>query len=368
MDGEITCTPEELGEEDTLDATWLWVNGSDSRWAGEMATWRKVHNVYSPERHFREQNELKYSMRSVVKALEGHIRTCHLILYDYAFDVQRDVDLLPQSTIDLLEDEMKHHRADRSSAERYNGTSETEISNALASHLSENWRVSQTPTWLDFSKLDPNSPDHPAEQSPHNESETQWRGEVKYPQLRYAAHSEIFHLPTRDRADIDDAGETEWREKEWRKKALPSYNSMAIESRIGWLPGLADVALALNDDFFILRPHAVSDFHSPLYGNVVRFDWGVSFLCPNRFANLTVVPTGPPGSRRGPFQRRWRAWWSVARKLLAVATFPSSPASLLCACAQDHHSQSSSRGQYHVPGGPHHQWLAPFPRGQVWGG
>ncbi|RSH79984.1 Xanthine phosphoribosyltransferase 1 [Apiotrichum porosum] len=274
MDGEITCTPEELGEEDTLDATWLWVNGSDSRWAGEMATWRKVHNVYSPERHFREQNELKYSMRSVVKALEGHIRTCHLILYDYAFDVQRDVDLLPQSTIDLLEDEMKHHRADRSSAERYNGTSETEISNALASHLSENWRVSQTPTWLDFSKLDPNSPDHPAEQSPHNESETQWRGEVKYPQLRYAAHSEIFHLPTRDRADIDDAGETEWREKEWRKKALPSYNSMAIESRIGWLPGLADVALALNDDFFILRPHAVSDFHSPLYGNVVRFDWG----------------------------------------------------------------------------------------------
>lgn len=68
-----------------------------------------------------------------------------------------------------------------------------------------------------------------------------------------------------------DLGEREWKERQWRQKALPSFNSMAIESRIGWLPGLvsqrrasgvcsmiqSDVTLALNDDFFLLRPHAV---------------------------------------------------------------------------------------------------------------
>lgn len=37
-------------------------------------------------------------------------------------------------------------------------------------------------------------------------------------------------------------GEREWRENEWKKKALPSFNSMAIESRIGWLPGLVGQA------------------------------------------------------------------------------------------------------------------------------
>jgi 3-O-alpha-D-mannopyranosyl-alpha-D-mannopyranose xylosylphosphotransferase len=36
------------------------------------------------------------------------------------------------------------------------------------------------------------------------------------------------------------------------------------------------VALALNDDFFLLRPHAVSDFHTPFYGSVIRFDHNVS--------------------------------------------------------------------------------------------
>ncbi|TXT04980.1 hypothetical protein VHUM_03800 [Vanrija humicola] len=220
VEGELICDADELGPEETLDATWLWVNGSDSRWKNELLYWRQEEGIHSPEHHFREQNELVYSMRSVLAALGGHIKTIHLIVYDYAFNVTQDLSLLPESTVELL----------------------------------SRWRVAQTPTWLDFSRLDPSSPSHP---------------------FRYATHSEIFHLPTIERdAMTMEAGEKEWREAEWRKNALPTYNSMSIESRIGWLPGLADVSLALNDDFFVLRPQAVSDFHSPLYGNVFRFDLG----------------------------------------------------------------------------------------------
>lgn len=53
MDGETTCGSVELGPEDTLDATWLWVNGSDTRWVDEMRHFREAMGVKSPSRHFR---------------------------------------------------------------------------------------------------------------------------------------------------------------------------------------------------------------------------------------------------------------------------------------------------------------------------
>ncbi|KAL1407040.1 Xanthine phosphoribosyltransferase 1 [Vanrija albida] len=279
-DGRSVCDADELGPEETLDAAWLWVNGSDRRWREEMVYWRQHEGIYSPEHHFREQNELVYSMRSVMAALGGHIKTIHLIVYDYAFNVTRDLSLLPEATIELLE--KKVNRRGSAAAQSTTGSDGRRVSAALAQHLESRWRVAQTPTWLDFSRLDPSSPTHPFSpangphvddgQSPSNGTKSPT---PLQPMFRYATHSEIFHLPTIERdAMTMEPGEKEWREKQWRKNALPTYNSMSIESRVGWLPGLADVALALNDDFFILRPHAVADFHSPFYGNVIRFDMG----------------------------------------------------------------------------------------------
>ena len=189
----------------------------------------------------REQNELVYSMRSVLRALAGKVKTFHLIVFDHEFK-EEDINLVPQETIDILEP----------------GSTANTSSDQLRARLQKEWRVAQTPTWLDFSKRDPAST---------------LEGGVKYPLLRYATHTEIFHLPTYDRfGATEDLGGAEWQDQQFQKKALPNFNSMAIESRIGWLPGLSDVALSLNDDFFLLRPHAVSDFHSPLYGSVLRFD------------------------------------------------------------------------------------------------
>ncbi|WVQ79814.1 3-O-alpha-D-mannopyranosyl-alpha-D-mannopyranose xylosylphosphotransferase [Cryptococcus sp. DSM 104549] len=287
--GETLCGKAEMGEEETLDATWLWVNGSDHRWRDSMVYWRTKEGVYSPEHHFREQNELVHSMRSVLDALPGHLRTFHLILADYPFDYPADVDLIPPSLLPLIEAHAavakprRHPRDLPAPAEtsgnltdRQDGLAEF-VSPALEAYLKSDWRVVQTPTWLDFSRRDASNPLHPFHPYSANKDlkGAQHPAEARYPTLRYAAHSEIFHLPSMGRDAVTGAlGEREWREQEWRKKALPSFNSMAIESRIGWLPGLADAVIALNDDFFLLRPHAVSDFHSPLYGSVVRFDHG----------------------------------------------------------------------------------------------
>lgn len=121
------------------------------------------------------------------------------------------------------------------------------VSKALADHLVAHWRVAQAPVWLDYSKLDPASRDHPYYLKDSSSKTVGHRkGKHSYPNLRYAGHSEIFHLPTLDRDGRTEAlGEREWREKEWKKEALPSFNSMAIESRIGWLPGLVRFCIAV---------------------------------------------------------------------------------------------------------------------------
>ncbi len=148
-------------------------------------------------------------MRSVLKALQGHLRTFHLVVYDFAFDVTHDAARLAPGTVLSSRDTL---------------------------------RVAQTPMWLDFSRLNATA-----------------KGR-NYPDLQYAVHSEIFHLPT---VAQDAVGAEVVDEAEWRTKALPSYNSKSIESRLGWLPGLAETAIALNDDFFILQPHSVSRPPSP---------------------------------------------------------------------------------------------------------
>lgn len=153
-----------------------------------------------------------YSVRSVLSALPGVVGNFHLILYDFAFEASKDGDLLRRGSQLLLS--------------------------------VDKLRVAQTPSWLNFSRLQPSRPDRP--------------------QLRYATHSELFRLPSGDRhGNVEDPKEHARKEQAWRSKALPTYSSKSIESRLGWLPGLADTFVAMNDDFFLLRPHAVSHAEVP---------------------------------------------------------------------------------------------------------
>lgn len=201
-------------------------------------------------------------MRSVLAALKGAVRTAHLILWDTAFRVE-DVDLVPPEARDSLAADL-----------------DDEGGSSLAEYLAKAWRVVQTPSWLHFGRTHVETP-----------------GE-RTPRLRYAAHSEIYRIPN---VDADGAplepGENEWHEREWRKDALPTYDSMSIESRIAFLPDMADAAVAFNDDYFLLRPLSVSDFHSPLYGSVLRFKPKVSV---SQKAHERVVDQGGhPAPREG---------------------------------------------------------------------
>lgn len=166
-----------------------------------------------------ELNELVYSMRSALASLPGLVRNFHLVLYDFPFDASRDKTLLPESTRLELGLDSPHSTGG-------------------------DLRVAQTPAWLNFSSLTT---------LPHQD------GAAAPPRLRYAVHSELFHLPSGDRhGNAEYAKAHAAREKAWREKALPTYSSKSIETRFGWLPDLADVFVAMNDDFFLLKRHAVS--------------------------------------------------------------------------------------------------------------
>jgi hypothetical protein len=76
--------------------------------------------------------------------------------------------------------------------------------------LGKGRRIAQTPYWLDFRRVGCSQ---------------------DRPRMQLSTHHEIFHLPKRDVHD-------ERKEEEWKRNALPTFNSKVIESRFGWLPGL----------------------------------------------------------------------------------------------------------------------------------
>jgi 3-O-alpha-D-mannopyranosyl-alpha-D-mannopyranose xylosylphosphotransferase len=252
-----------------------------------------------------------YSMRSVLANMPGHLRTIHLITADYQFDSRTDIDLIPpqpevwEELEELAEREFAPDgrwtksgkataRPEREGLEaRAGGPVEglihanaqyrpEKISNKLSGWFDSAWRVAQVPTWLEFSRVDLADPHHPLHHLYSNpflpkKPLASHLHALTHPSLRYAVHTEIFHLPSHKKSSSAQQmlglGASEWKEDTWRENALPTFNSMAIESRIGWLWGLADVSLSFNDDFFMLKPHAVADWFSGLYGTVLRLDY-----------------------------------------------------------------------------------------------
>ncbi|KIM72381.1 hypothetical protein PILCRDRAFT_741928 [Piloderma croceum F 1598] len=99
-------------------------------------------------------------------------------------------------------------------------------------------RIGQMPTWLDRNKSC----------STH---------------LQVHHHWDIFKMRSQN--------VLEPKAKVWRESILPTFNSIAIESQLVTLaPQLTDTALYFNDDFFLTRRLARSDFSSPLFGPVFR--------------------------------------------------------------------------------------------------
>lgn len=121
-------------------------------------------------------------MRSVVSALSSIIRTGHLVVSDFPYDDAMDRARLQQGA-----------------------------HSSPVKAIDTSMRVAQTPRWLDFGKV-----------GCGRETPTS-------PAIQLVTHSDIFHLPS---------GTSNSDEQLWRDRALPSFNSKAIESRLGWIPGM----------------------------------------------------------------------------------------------------------------------------------
>ncbi|KZP18337.1 hypothetical protein FIBSPDRAFT_594037 [Athelia psychrophila] len=93
------------------------------------------------------------------------------------------------------------------------------------------------------------------------------------PAVHMHHHWDLFKMRTH--AGQSTAGnvteEGEARAEAWRERVLPSFNSIGIESQLVSLaPQLSNTILYFNDDFFVTRPLALTDFTSPLFGTVFR--------------------------------------------------------------------------------------------------
>ncbi|GAA5941932.1 hypothetical protein JCM10213_004338 [Rhodosporidiobolus nylandii] len=246
----------EVGEV-KLDVMWTWVNGSEARmreWREEIAKEEdggKGDSGAEVLRHFREHDELRYSVRSVASAFPpSALGQLHLIA--------GDIPAFPLS-----------------------------FSNSSSSRGTSG-RLVQKPSWLSVAA---SAGEGEAVSFASSSSDT------NRPVFRLHAHSELFRTTAvKVKAAGGRAGEAEKRERaeKWRDGTVPSFNSLAIESQSANLDTLSPSTLALNDDFFLLKPLSTSDVDSPLTGSVFRM-----------FRDFSVEGARPEDSDDDP-EGEWR--------------------------------------------------------------
>jgi hypothetical protein len=205
-----------------VDLVYLWVNSTDPFFP-QAFEFRMEEEGLPVERgqarRWRDNGELKGSVRSSVQSLGDSLRKVHIISGDYPLDdFQKDnhnetsqsTDTDQNQVVKLIERKLTFNE------------------NSTGSE--EGWSVGQIPEWLDWT----------------SEDDT----------ITWHFHSDIYRLP-KDHAGeflvgrevmagmvlLGDDGEVvngtnESLEREWRELALPTFNSFAIESRVGWVDGL----------------------------------------------------------------------------------------------------------------------------------
>ncbi|GAA5902129.1 hypothetical protein JCM6882_006708 [Rhodosporidiobolus microsporus] len=214
-------------DEVKIDVVWTWVNGSESR----LAEWREIlaeegekkdgkkgkkgKNGAQVLRHFREHDELRFSIRSVLSSLASSLKTLHLVSGD-----------IP---------------------------AESPSSNTSVPPPTANNRLLQVPTWLK------------TEQAQRVDLDSGASSSASRPQIRLHSHSELFKTRAGDGEPSADE-----QARRWQNTSVPSFSSRAIESQLPGLETDSPVLLSLNDDFFLLKTLSASDIASPLTGPVFR--------------------------------------------------------------------------------------------------
>ena len=207
---------------DQVDLVYLWVNSTDAFFP-EAFEFRMEEEGLPVDRgqarRWRDNGELKGSVRSSVQSLGDSLRKVHIISGDYPLDdsqkdnhneTSQSTDTDQNQIVKLIERKLTFSENDTGSE--------------------EGWSVGHIPEWLDWT----------------SEDDT----------ITWHFHSDIYRLPKDHSGELlvgrevmagmvllgDDGevvnGTNDSLEQEWRELALPTFNSFAIESRVGWVKGL----------------------------------------------------------------------------------------------------------------------------------
>jgi 3-O-alpha-D-mannopyranosyl-alpha-D-mannopyranose xylosylphosphotransferase len=215
MDEQESRTYTEI---DQIDIVYLWVNSTDPSFPEAFAYRMEEEGLpvdRGQARRWRDNGELRGSVRSSVQSLGDNLRKIHIVSGDYPLEVFQD-----EQGSNSGQDEEKN-------LDRRKLTSEDDDT-----EMTEGWTVGQIPEWLD------------------------WAGDDET--VTWHFHSDIYRLPRDPNGELlvgrevmggmvllgDDGefvhGTNGSLEQEWRELALPTFNSFAIESRVGWVTGLSE--------------------------------------------------------------------------------------------------------------------------------
>ncbi|PSR92032.1 hypothetical protein BD289DRAFT_196145 [Coniella lustricola] len=253
----------DLSKHDHIDGLWSWVNGSDTRHAAAKAFFSedpgrpKLFSESDTAARYRDNDELRYSLRSATAALGKYLRTIHVM----------STDFWPTG----LPSYQDHAEQLRRISEGMNISKTTAYSGQSdAFHIETGLlRYGQIPQWLD---------------PEHDDVRLGDRARVvesQAPTLRMHHDWNLFsNLSNVDQdtqllpGDLDETTLLQY-----KLDVLPTFNSGAMEAFLGAsVTDLADAFFYSNDDFFFGCNLTTADFSSPLYGPVYHIDHSLPLL------------------------------------------------------------------------------------------
>lgn len=187
-------------------------------------------NLQNSDKHYRELNELLYSVRSARVNLREYLGTHHIISTDFW-----DRHESSESGISSSSDETSN---------------ELGITDRLFAR-----RRGQLPQWLDT-------------KSPLVAFGSDRASELVAVRMHHDWETFVPLNPS-----ASQKGHDAFDADAWRKERLPTFSSSAAEAVVGVnMPGLSEAFFLASDDMFITDTITTADFYTPLFGPVLHLE------------------------------------------------------------------------------------------------
>ena len=213
-----SVTPLSVPIQPAIDLVYLFVNASSPYFQealGERAEQEGIKSIRGKARRWRDNGELRGAIRSGVKSLGDALGRVHVISADFNHSVEEEYDIDLGEELPVKDDDAAFSGGDHLEP-MSNSTGEFFDATDIDIEIEE-WRIGQIPAWMD------------------------WAG-TSSRRIAWHFHSWLYRLPRDNDGSLPPAlREGEWADEEnWRRSALPSFDSFGIETRVGWIEGLSE--------------------------------------------------------------------------------------------------------------------------------